>query len=144
MSIFSALFILGRVFFANQITIRGGLKVSLICLITETIGLLLLFLATNPGFALVGAAITGLGFSLIFPALGVEAVRLAPPSNAGAALACYGLFIDLSLGATGPLEGTVINLFGMKYLFLFCAIMVAISIFIVLKLTNKKLKKERI
>ena len=112
----------------------------MICLITEAVGLFLLFLAPTASLALIGAAITGLGFSLIFPALGVEAVKLAPASNAGAALAGYGLFIDLSLGATGPLEGTVINVFGMKYLFLFCAIMVAVGILIVIRLKNKKQK----
>lgn len=142
LSVFSTLFILGRMFFANQINSKGGLKVALICLITEAVGLFLLFLAPTASLALIGAAITGLGFSLIFPALGVEAVKLAPASNAGAALAGYGLFIDLSLGATGPLEGTVINVFGMKYLFLFCAIMVAIGAFIVLKLMKKKSLKK--
>jgi predicted MFS family arabinose efflux permease len=140
LSVFSTLFILGRMFFSNQINAKGGLNVALICLITEAIGLFLLFLAPNESLALIGAAIAGLGFSLVFPALGVEAVKLAPASNAGAALACYGLFIDLSLGATGPLEGTVINVFGMKYLFLFCAIMVVVGILIVIRLKNKKQK----
>lgn len=139
LSVFSSLFILGRMLFSNQINAKGGLNVALICLITEAIGLFLLFLAPNESLALIGAAIAGLGFSLVFPALGVEAVKLAPASNAGAALACYGLFIDLSLGATGPLEGTVINVFGMKYLFLFCAIMVVVGLLIiVIRLMNKK------
>lgn len=138
LSVFSILFILGRLFFANQINLRGGLRVAFFCLITEMTGLAILFLATHPHVALIGAAITGLGFSLVFPALGVEAVRLAPASNAGAALACYGLFIDISLGVTGPLEGTVINIFGMKYLFLFCALVLLMGVIMVWKLMQQK------
>ncbi|MGS2740904.1 MFS transporter [Sinomicrobium sp. M5D2P17] len=138
LSVFSVLFILGRLFFANQINSKGGLKVAFVCLVTEMIGLTILFLATHPNVALAGAAITGLGFSLVFPALGVEAVRLAPASNAGAALACYGLFIDISLGVTGPLEGAVIKVFGMEYLFLFCALTILVSVVMVWKLIKKK------
>ena len=142
LTVFSVLFITGRLFFANQINLRGGLRVSLVCLVTEMTGLIVLFLATHPHTALAGAAITGLGFSLVFPALGVEAVKLVPPSNAGAALACYGLFIDLSLGVTGPLEGAVINVFGMEYLFLFCAFTILISIIIIWRLLQRKGKNR--
>ena len=45
-------------FFANQINSKGGLKVALICLITEAVGLFLLFLAPTASLALIGAAIT--------------------------------------------------------------------------------------
>ncbi|WP_461533696.1 MFS transporter [Sinomicrobium sp.] len=139
---FSLLFISGRLFFSGKIDVHGGLKVALVCLIVETAGLVVLFMASHPNTALFGAAITGLGFSLVFPALGVEAVKLVPPSNAGAALACYGLFIDISLGLTGPLEGTVINVFGMEYLFLFCASIILISIVIVWRLLLQKGKNR--
>jgi len=127
LSIFSVMFILGRFAFSKAIAKKGGLQVAFNCLIVEAIGLALLFSAQHPLMALLGAAVTGLGFSLVFPALGVEAVKLAPVANSGAALAAYGLFIDLSLGVTGPFAGTVINLFGMPYLFLFCGIMVVIG-----------------
>lgn len=77
--------------------------------------MLLLWLAPNPNLALAGAALTGFGFSLVFPALGVEAVNLVPAASRGAAVGAYSLFIDLSLGITGPVAGAVAAGFGFSH-----------------------------
>ena len=137
LSAFSVLFVLGRFIFADAIDRFGGQKVALICLIIEVLGLFLLFSAKQPMMALLGAAVTGIGFSLVFPALGVEAVKRAPIASSGAALAAYGLFIDISLGVTGPFAGSVIKVFGMPYLFAFCGLMVFIGLLIVWRLKKK-------
>jgi MFS family permease len=128
LSCFSLSFILGRAFFGRAIDTYGGMKVAIACLAVESVGLLILWLANIPHVALVGAGITGLGFSLVFPALGVEAVRLAPASNKGAALGGYGLFIDFSLGLTGPVVGGIASHFGMIYIFPFSMGMVFIGL----------------
>ncbi|WP_428331394.1 MFS transporter [Mucilaginibacter sp.] len=124
LSVFSLLFILGRVLFSKAIDNYGGMRTAIVCLSIESVGLLILWLANTPHIALFGAGITGLGFSLIFPALGVEAVKLVPGSNKGTALGGYGLFLDLSLGLTGPLIGGVASHFGMLYIFPFSMAMV--------------------
>ena len=111
LSVFSILFIIGRMFFSNAINDYGGVKVAMACLACETIGLLILALFQQQYFALAGAAVTGFGFSLMFPSLGVEAVKLFSSDRSGAALAAYGLFIDISLGITGPLMGGLIESF---------------------------------
>jgi MFS family permease len=127
LSVFSLLFILGRVFFANSINTYGGLQTAILCLAMESLGLFILWKAQAPQVALIGAGFAGLGFSLIFPALGVEAVKLVPASNQGSALGGYGLFIDISLGITGPLVGAVASNFGMRYIFLFSMGMVMLG-----------------
>ena len=127
LSVFSFLFILGRIFFANSINNYGGLQTAIMCLALESLGLFILWKAMSPEVALIGAGFAGLGFSLIFPALGVEAVRLVPASNQGSALGGYGLFIDLSLGITGPLVGSVASNFGMHYIFPFSMAMVLLG-----------------
>jgi len=137
LSLFSALFIIGRLIFGPSINRHGGLKTAIVCLVVETAGLFVLWQAGNPWMALAGAGLTGLGFSLIFPALGVEAVRLVPASNKGAALGGYGLFIDLSLGVTGPLIGFVASSFGMRYIYAFAMIVVMAGLGVAVGLSRK-------
>ena len=122
LSLFGASFIGARLLFGNMINRLGGFRVAIACLSVETVGLLLLWLAPNPQLALAGAALSGFGFSLVFPALGVEAVNLVPASSRGAAVGAYSLFIDLSLGITGPLVGAVAAGFGYASIFLFAAL----------------------
>ena len=122
LSLFGASFISARLLFGNLINRIGGFRVAFACLSVETLGLLLLWLAPNPELALAGAALSGFGFSLVFPALGVEAVNLVPASSRGSAVGAYSLFIDLSLGITGPLAGAVAAGFGFASIFLFAAL----------------------
>lgn len=141
LSVFSVTFVMTRFVFSNAISKYGGINVGLICFLVEILGLFFLFQATSSLMALIGAGITGFGFSLVFPALGVEAVKMVPSSNAGAALAAYGLFIDISLGLTGPLAGFVIKFFGMPFLFAFCCLIVVLGGCILLIIKLKKRKK---
>lgn len=122
LSLFGACFIGARLLFGNLINRLGGFRVAIACLSVESLGLLLLWLAPTPALALAGAALTGFGFSLVFPALGVEAVNLVPASNRGAAVGAYSLFIDLSLGITGPVAGAIAAGFGFASIFLFAAL----------------------
>lgn len=119
LSVFGILFVAGRLVFSNAINRFGGINVAIASLALETLGLTIISLSHHPYFALIGAGITGLGFSLIFPALGVMAMKTVPSSNQGSALAGYGLFIDISLGVTGPLIGGVADVFGLPYIFPF-------------------------
>ncbi len=119
LSVFGILFVAGRLVFSNAINRFGGINVAIASLAVETLGLTIISLSYHPYFALIGAGITGLGFSLIFPALGVMAMKTVPSSNQGSALAGYGLFIDISLGVTGPLIGGVADAFGLPYIFPF-------------------------
>lgn len=140
LSVFGILFVASRLIFSNVINKYGGLNVALVSLAVEILGLTIICLATHPYFALIGAGITGLGFSLIFPALGVMALKTVPSSNQGSALAGYGLFIDISLGITGPLIGSVADSFGLNYIFPFSIAIVLIGLALVfyLKMESPK------
>jgi MFS family permease len=125
---FGASFILARLLFAHAIDRWGGFPVALVCLSVEIAGLLFLWLASAPVLAFSGAALTGFGFSLVFPALGVEAVRCVTPENRGSALGVYTAFADLSLGLTGPVVGLIVAGLGYSPIFLFAALMAAVSL----------------
>lgn len=144
LTVFSTLFIVGRMFFANAINDYGGTKVALACLALETVGLVVLALIPHPYMALLGAAVTGLGFSLMFPSLGVEAVKLFSADRSGAALAAYGLFIDLSLGITGPLIGALIESFGIEHMFTFTALIVFVGLLVCGSLNRKTVRSRRL
>ncbi|WP_028296486.1 MFS transporter [Olivibacter sitiensis] len=138
LTVFSGAFILGRIFFGTTINRFGGIRVALYSLATESLGLVILWLASDTYMAMLGASIAGLGFALVFPALGVEAVKLVSLSSKGTALAAYGLFVDISLGITGPMVGFVANHYGLLSIFPFSAIMVTTGLFLCLYMHLKK------
>ncbi|MDE1172239.1 MAG: MFS transporter [Parvibaculaceae bacterium] len=122
LSMFGFTFIATRLIFANAINRHGGFRVAIISTSVESLGLLMVWLAPAPLLSLLGAGLTGIGFALVFPALAVEAVRLVTPANRGAALGLYSVFVDVSLGITGPVVGLFVNGFGYPSVFLVAAI----------------------
>lgn len=121
LSLFGVLFVATRLIFASAIGRHGGFSVSLVSLGVEIAGLLCLWLAPHPLVATLGAGLTGAGFALIFPALGVEAVGTVGAENRGAALGAYSVFLDVSLGIAGPLDGAIAGHAGYAATFLFSA-----------------------
>jgi len=119
---FGSAFVVVRLLFGGAITRFGGFRVAIASFLLETAGLLLIWQASSPHLALLGAAIAGGGFSLVFPALAREAVGGVEPANRGAALGAYTVFLDLALWVAGPLAGMVASSYGYAAVFLFAAL----------------------
>ena len=100
-------FVLVRILFGHLPDRIGGLPVAIGSLAVEAIGQALIWSAPSPIFALIGAFLTGLGCSMIFPAMGREVVHLVAPHLRGTALGGFAAFQDLAYGLTGPLLGLV-------------------------------------
>ena len=128
LTLFSCAFVGTRLLFPNGINRLGGLNVAMICFVVEIIGLLLVGLAETPLMAKMGTFFAGAGFSLVFPALGVVAVKAVPQHNQGSALATYTVFMDLSLGITGPLAGLLMAWAGISSIYLATAGLVAVAL----------------
>ncbi|WP_201312732.1 MFS transporter [Dyella sp. EPa41] len=107
LSAFGVCFVGVRLLLGWSIAHFGGYRVALVSLLVEAAGLFVLATASHVGVAMLGASLCGIGFSLVFPALGVVAVERVSVSNRGAALAAYSVFIDVALGVTGPLGGWI-------------------------------------
>ncbi|EAY1186362.1 MFS transporter [Salmonella enterica subsp. diarizonae] len=137
LTLFSIAFVGTRLLFPNGINRLGGLNVAMICFGVEIIGLLLVGTAAMPWMAKIGVLLTGMGFSLVFPALGVVAVKAVPPQNQGAALATYTVFMDLSLGITGPLAGLVMTWAGVPVIYLVAAGLVAMALLLTWRLKKR-------
>src|SRR5450830_1895767 len=126
LTVFGTCFILARLFFIGCINRFGGFKAAIACMSIETLGLVLLWLAPSTGVALAGAGLAGFGLSLVYPALGVEAIKQVPSSSRGAGLSAYAVFFDLALAIAGPLRGAVALSLGYGWIF-FCAALLSLS-----------------
>jgi MFS family permease len=127
---YAVAFIVARVFFSHAADRFGGAKVALICVVIETAGQALMWLAVRPELALLGAALTGFGFSLVYPGFGVEAVRRVPAQSRGLAMGAYTAFLDLAQGVASPVLGLVAKGAGLNLVFLVSAVAVVCAAFV--------------
>ncbi|WP_413722900.1 MFS transporter [Sodalis sp. RH23] len=134
LTLMSGAFVGVRLVLGNAIYKYGGLNVALASFTAEALGLLLIWAAPGPVLAGLGALLTGAGFSLVFPALGVEAVKQVAPQNQGTALGTFSAFLDLGLSLAGPAAGLVMSHLGMSSIYLCAAAMAALAAVLMLRL----------
>ena len=100
----------------------GGRRVALWSLVVEAIGQGLVWGAPHEAVALAGAFVTGLGCALIYPALGVEALKRVPPASRGSAIGAFAAFLDIAYGLAGPAAGWVAGRFGFAAVYVLGAV----------------------
>ena len=123
---FGAGYVAVRAVFSSLPDRLGGAPVAVVSLIVEAMGQVLLWLAPRPEIALAGACLTGAGFSLIFPAMGIEATRRVTAEQRGRAVGNFTAFFDLAIGLTGPVVGLAVAPLGFAGAFLIggvCAVL---------------------
>ena len=123
-SAFAMALVVARLFFGHTPDKLGGAKVGLACVFVEAAGLALIWFASSSAVAALGAALTGFGYSLVYPGLGVEAVRRAPPQSRGVAMGAYTVFLDVALGLGSPALGILAGWKGLGSVFLVSAMVV--------------------
>jgi MFS family permease len=144
LTIYGAAFVSARLLFAGLIQKFGGFPVAAISFAIEALGLILLAFNHSRELAYLGCGLTGLGFSLVFPALGVEVADTFPPASRGSVLAVYSAFVDLALFLTGPIAGAVISFSGYRAVFLgiACLVLVALALTLWLASTVRARRQE--
>jgi MFS family permease len=121
---FSGAFVIARLFFGHLPDALGGARVALACLLVEAAGQTLIWLAPTPLIAILGAALTGFGYSLVYPGFGIEAVRAVQPGSGGLAMGAFTAFLDLALGVSGPVLGWIASGAGVPAVFLVSTVVV--------------------
>jgi MFS family permease len=140
---FALALVAARLFFGHVPDRLGGAKVALACIMIEAVGLALLWLAPSPVVAALGGALTGFGYSLVYPGLGAEAVRRAPSQSRGLAMGAYTVFLDVALGFGSPALGLIAGWAGLSTAFLATTISVAgASVIAVRLLASSALQEE--
>jgi MFS family permease len=121
MTAFGVGFIFVRVVLGSLPDRMSGYRIALWSLVVEAIGQAMLWGAPDEIVALAGALVTGLGCALVFPALGVEALKRTPPANRGSAMGAFVAFLDIAYGLAGPAAGVIAGQFGYAAVYLFGA-----------------------
>jgi MFS family permease len=116
-SAFSLAFALARLFLGHLPDRLSGAKVAVVCVLVEGAGQGLVWQAGGLPAMLAGSVLTGLGYALVYPALGVEAVRRAPAASRALAMGAYTAFLDLMLGVGSPVLGLVAGHAGVQAVF---------------------------
>lgn len=137
-SSFAFALVAARLFLGHMPDRIGGAKVAVVSILIEAVGLALIWLAPGRVVAVLGAMLTGFGFALVYPGLGVEAVRRAPPQSRGLAMGAYTVFLDVALGFGSPALGLAAGRTGLGSVFLASAIIVFSATIIAIRLLMKR------
>lgn len=123
----SMAFMAGRMALGHLPDRLGGARVAVVSIIVEAAGLAIIGLAPSPGLVHAGAAVTGLGYALVYPALGIEVVRRASSENYGLAVGSFTAFFDMAMGIAGPTLGLVAHFEGFGAVFLCSSLVVLLA-----------------
>jgi predicted MFS family arabinose efflux permease len=121
MTAFGIGFIFVRMVLGSLPDRMSGYTVALWSLVVEAMGQAVIWGVPYEIVALAGALVTGLGCALVFPALGVEALKWVLPANRGSAMGAFVAFLDIAYGISGPAAGVIAGQFGYAAVYLFGA-----------------------
>lgn len=131
-------FILVRLLFGHLPDKFNGYRIAALSLFEVACGQLCLWLAPFADVALLGAFLTGIGASLVYPAMGVEVVKHVPVEMRGIAVGSFTIFQDTAYGLTAPLTGFVADYLGYSVVFLIGFIAATLGMLIAITATRQK------
>jgi MFS family permease len=129
-TIFAVAFIIVRLGFGNLADRFGGARITQIFAVIQLLGLAIMAFSPWLMLGLIGAALTGVGYSLVYPALGLEAVNRAPVASMGLAIGMFTAFLELTLAMTSPLLGLLASWTNLGSVFIVSAVSAAGTVYV--------------
>jgi MFS family permease len=121
-AVFGLAFVGSRGLFGGIVDKAGAARVAAVAAIGAASGLAILAISHSTFIAVIGAAIGGGCFSMIYPSMAVIAIRGVPSSDRGTAIGAFTTSYDLGLLIGSPLLGVVASHGGYPAAFFFAAI----------------------
>jgi MFS family permease len=120
---FAVALVAARLALGNLPDRLGGARTAMLFVLVQSAGMALIWVSPFASVGFVGAALTGFGYAFVYPGLGLEAVRRAPPESRGLAMGIYTAFLDVALGFFTPLLGLAAGVAGLGSVFLISALL---------------------
>lgn len=114
---FSLALVFARVFGGTLPDRFGGVRTALWSLLVMILGLGLLAFSREVVWGLAGTCLTGLGYALVYPSIGREALDRIPARSKGSAMAVYASAASLMIGLGGPVLGLLAEANGNGFVF---------------------------
>jgi len=111
-AVFAAAVVVNRVIFGDMPDRLGGRRAAMYAATLEGVGLLILAAGQSLPIALLGSAVMGSGFAMLFPSLALLVLARTKPEQRGAAMGTFTAFFDIGLAVGSPLVGVVAALTG--------------------------------
>jgi MFS family permease len=115
---FSLVFVATRMAGGRLPDRMGGARVAAVSALVEALGQLCMGVALDEDTLVAGAVLTGMGYALVFPGLGLVALRAIQPQSRALAMGTYTAFLDLTLAFSIPLLGWLAEYAGLQSVFL--------------------------
>ncbi|GBQ94496.1 major facilitator superfamily transporter [Acetobacter nitrogenifigens DSM 23921 = NBRC 105050] len=115
---FGAGHVCARVLFSDVTDRIRGPWLAVACLLVQAVGLATIWQAGTPLMALIGAIVTGFGFSMVYPLLTVPVFSAVPAQKRGTALGLFDGFFDAGAGVAALASGVVAHYLALPQVFL--------------------------
>ncbi len=137
LSCFSIALVAARVIMGSAPDHFGARQTALWSLVVMIFGFVMMGLSEDRGMGILGALLSGLGYSLVYPAITKEALARVPSRNRGSVMALVASSVSLTLAIGGPVLGLIAQTYGTSLVFLIAAGAAAVA-FVLIGLFNKK------
>ena len=106
-AVFAAAVVVNRLLFGDLPDRLGGRTAAMYAASLEGVGLLVIAAGQSLPVVLLGSAVMGSGFAMLFPSLALLVLARTRPEQRGAAMGTFTAFFDIGLALGSPLVGVV-------------------------------------